>query len=353
MTKAAQVALLFAVSALTARAQWVAQSSGTEVRLRGVSAVSARVAWASGDKGTYARTTDGGRTWRAAQVPGADALDFRDVDAFDADTAYLLSIGEGDKSRIYKTTDGGRRWALQFRNARPSAFFDCMAFWDRNHGVAVSDPVGGRFVVITTTDGGKRWVETPVAGIPPALEGEGAFAASGTCVAVRGKSDAWFGTGGPEGARVFHSTDGGRTWEVADAPLARGKAAGVFSLAFWGGGAGAAVGGDYTKEGEREGNAALTYDGGKTWRAVAGAERPGGYRSCVARVPLTHGPVLVAVGPSGSDFSQDGGRTWKALGAEGFHAVSVAPQSDAAWAVGEGGRTARLDSLRRYGLAWY
>jgi photosystem II stability/assembly factor-like uncharacterized protein len=335
------------------RAQWVAQESGTKVRLRGVSAVSRRVAWASGAAGTFARTTDGGRTWRAAQVPGAAELDFRDVDAFGADTAYLLAIGEGERSRIYKTTDGGRTWTLQFQNRRAAAFFDCMAFWNSRSGIAISDPVDDRFLVVRTADGGRTWDELATAGrnwdetsvvvMPTAREGEGAFAASGTCAAVAGTSDAWFGTGGPEGPRIFRSADGGQTWNAAPAPLASGKAAGVFSLAFWGAGEGAAVGGDYTKEGEREGNAAFTSDGGRTWSAVVGAERPGGYRSCVARVPGTRGPVLVAVGPSGSDFSADGGRSWKTLGAEGFHALSVAPRGDVAWAVGENGRISRLD----------
>ncbi len=343
--------ILCAVGARAQRPQWVAQSSGTTVRLRGVSAVSGSVAWASGAGGTYARTTDGGRTWRAGVVPGAEQLDFRDVDAFDARTAYLLAIGEGERSRIYKTTDGGRRWTLQFQNRRAGAFYDCMAFWDARRGIAVSDPVDGRFLVVRTEDGGRTWKETGASGMPPALEGEGGFAASGTCVAVGGTSDAWFGTGGPAGPRVFRSSDGGRTWSAAPAPLAAGKSAGVFSLAFWGGGRGVAVGGDYTKEQEAAGNAALTFDGGRTWQTVGAEGRPGGYRSCVARVPLTHGPVLIAVGPSGSDFSQDGGRTWKTLGAEGFHAVGVAPRGDAAWAVGEGGRVARFNFPSRLGLS--
>ncbi|MCA1557248.1 MAG: oxidoreductase, partial [Acidobacteria bacterium] len=166
--------LIFILSASAASAQWVAQASGTQVRLRGVSAVSQSVAWASGDKGTYARTVDGGKTWAVGAVTGAAELDFRDVDAFDADTAYLLAIGEGEKSRIYKTTDGGKHWELQFRNSRPEAFFDAMAFWDRDHGMAVSDPVGGRFLIITTSDGGKTWKEMPSAGMPEALPGEGA-----------------------------------------------------------------------------------------------------------------------------------------------------------------------------------
>ncbi len=338
------VTLLLVLCAPGARAQWVAQESGTSVRLRGVSAVSARVAWASGAGGTYARTTDGGRTWHAGQVPGASELDFRDVDAFDARTAYLLAIGEGERSRIYKTTDGGRHWAQQFRNRRAGAFYDCMAFWDERRGLAISDPVDGRFLVIRTEDGGRNWKEIDSSGMPPALAGEGGFAASGTCVAVSGRAEAWFGTGGPEGPRVFRSGDGGRTWTAAPAPLTSGKAAGVFSLSFWDGRRGVAVGGDYTKEQEAEGNAALTDDGGRTWRAPEAASRPRGYRSCVAHVPGTRGQKLVAVGPSGSDFSTDGGVTWKPISNEGFHAVSFAPRGGAAaWAVGENGRIGRFD----------
>ncbi|HEX8556858.1 MAG TPA: hypothetical protein VF668_02085 [Pyrinomonadaceae bacterium] len=348
--KPLSVTLLLVLCAAEARAQWVAQTSGTGVRLRGVSAVSARVAWASGANGTYARTTDGGKTWRAAQVPGAAELDFRDVDAFDAETAYLLAIGEGARSRIYKTTDGGRTWRLQFQNGRAGAFYDCMAFWDSRRGVAMSDPVGGRFLVVRTEDGGRSWREIDPAGMPPALADEGGFAASGTCVAVSGSSDAWFGTGGPAGPRVFRSADGGRTWAATPVPLASGKAAGVFSLAFWGRGRGVAVGGDYTKEQDAEGGAALTADGGRTWQAVARAGGPGGYRSGVALVHGSRGPALVAVGPSGSDFSADGGAVWRSLGKEGFHAVSVTPRGDAAWAVGEGGRVARLDGLERLRL---
>src|SRR5690242_16452930 len=178
MLKAISLAILLFFCAADARAQWREQSSGVSVRLRGVSAVSPTVAWASGVGGTYLRTTDGGKTWRAGVVPGAEGLDFRDVDAFDADTAYLLSIGDGDKSKIYKTTDGGAHWTLQFQNRRPGAFFDCMAFRDRTRGVAVSDPVDGRFLVIRTDDGGRTWKETDASRMPPARTGEGAFAAS-------------------------------------------------------------------------------------------------------------------------------------------------------------------------------
>ncbi len=325
--------------------RWSAQSSGTGVRLRGVSAVNSQVAWASGDRGTFARTVDGGRTWGAGVVPGAEGLDFRDVDAFGAETAYLLSIGEGEKSRIYKTTDGGLSWTLQFKNKRPAAFFDAMAFWDESHGIAMSDPVDGRFLVITTADGGRTWRETPRDRMPPALAGEGGFAASGTCVAVHGQRHAWFGTGGPGGARVFRTTDGGRTWLVSSAPLAAGQAAGVFSLTFTSARRGVAVGGDYTKESDAGGNIAVTDDGGETWRAPRG-RAPDGYRSCVARVFGNASLALVAAGPNGSELSLDRGEHWVSIGTEGFHSVSFA-KSGAGWAVGEGGRVAHYGDAAR------
>jgi photosystem II stability/assembly factor-like uncharacterized protein len=349
MMKATLIAIASLLLAQNAGAPgWESQPSGTNIRFRGVSAVSRMVAWASGERGTYARTTDGGRTWTVGQVPGAAELDFRDVDAFDADTAYLLSIGEGEKSRIYKTTDGGASWQLQFKSSRPAAFFDAMAFWDRDHGIAMSDPVEGRFLVITTSDGGRTWRETPREGMPPALEGEGGFAASGTCITVEGRRNAWFGTGGTSGARVFRSTDGGRTWAVAATPVAHGKSAGIFSVAFRDARRGVAVGGDYTKESESKNNAAVTRDGGRTWISVGDA-RPNGYRSCVAYVRGAGDAMLVAVGPTGSDYSTDAGASWRSFGAEGFHTASFtrAGGGAAGWAAGERGRIAKYTGAAR------
>src|SRR5689334_16159868 len=129
------------------------QNSRTDVTLRGISAVSAKVAWASGAKGTVLRTIDGGTTWEALVIAGADSLDFRDIQAFDQNTAFVLSIGPGDQSRIYKTSDGGKIWQRQFTNSDPKAFYDCFAFWDSTHGIGVSDSVDGKFPLIATTDG--------------------------------------------------------------------------------------------------------------------------------------------------------------------------------------------------------
>src|SRR5688572_3718572 len=163
---------------------FTAQVSGTKNRLQAVSAVDERVVWVSGVSGTYALTTDGGATWRAAVVPGADSLEFRDVEGVSERVAYLLAAGPGDRSRIYRTDDGGGSWTLQFANRDTSAFYDCFAFWDERHGFTMSDAVEVRFPVVRTGDG-KTW-----SGIgdrlPPAQTGEGAFAASGTCTAALG-----------------------------------------------------------------------------------------------------------------------------------------------------------------------
>jgi len=324
----------------SAAAQWSQQHSGTTARLRGVSAASSTVAWAGGSGGTYARTTDGGATWHSSVMPGASQLDFRDVQAVDANTAYLLSIGPGEASRIYKTTDGGSRWTLQFTNHNPKAFFDAFAFWDARTGIAVSDPVDGKFILIKTTDAGATWKELTNAKLPPAIQGDGAFAASGTCIAVQGKKNVWFGTGGGAVARIFRSTDAGDTWKAAATPIIAGNASsGIFSIAFTDQKNGVIVGGDYRKENETGDNVAATADGGATW-ALAKGTRPSGFRSAVAYVAGSRGPMLVAVGPSGSDYSIDGGASWVSLGSMGFHAVGIAGV-DAGWAVGEGGRIAK------------
>ncbi len=326
-----------------ATAQWTAQASGTKARLRGLGVASDEVAWACGTGGTFTRTTDGGRTWKAGTVPGASSLDFRDVHAHDADTAYLLSIGGGEQSRIYKTNDGGATWVLRYVNKDPKGFLDAIAFWDVDHGLALGDPVDGRFVILTTGDGGKTWTPTPPEAMPPALPGEGAFAASGTCLLVDPDGHAWFATGGAKVSRVFRSSDRGRTWTAHETPVQAGApSSGIFSLAFIDGEHGVVVGGDYKEPGRAEAVVALTSDGGRTWRQPKGPE-PGGYRSAVAFLPGTQGRILIAVGPTGSDLSADGGETWRPLGTTGFHAVGFASAS-AGWAVGEDGSVARFEA---------
>ena len=328
--------MILLILAFLSAPQWTMQNSGVNVRLRGVSAVSERVAWASGAGTTVLRTVDGGQTWQKLNVT-TDELDFRDIDAINAQTAYVLGVGNGPASRIYKTTDGGKTWTLQFKNEDPKAFLDAMSFWDANHGVVFGDSVDGKLYIMTTANGGRVWSRVPVASLPPALENEGAFAASGTNIAVFGKSHAWIGTGASAKARVLRTSDGGRTWQVAESPLAAGPSAGIFSITFRDAKHGVIAGGDYRKEQEAVDNLAVTSDGGMTWTLVKGLS---GFRSVVAYVAGTK--TLVALGPSGGDYSTDDGRTWTPIGGPGFDTFSFVPRGSIGWAAGADGRIGKL-----------
>jgi photosystem II stability/assembly factor-like uncharacterized protein len=337
----ATLAALTAADRPTAFAQWQSQSSGTDASLRGLSAVSDRVAWASGTRGTVVRTTDGGATWQVMTVPSADSLDFRDIAAFDDRRAYVLSIGNGSASRIYRTVDGGATWGLQFTNSDTAAFYDCFDFWNFERGLAMSDPVRGRLRVIATASGGATWTELPAERIPPAIPGEGGFAASGTCLVVLQPDNVWIATGGGGEARAYRSATGGINWQIASTPIRSGTPArGIFSIAFADARRGVAVGGDYQAPTDTTANVALTDDGGATWRLATG--RAMGYRSGVAYLPESGGRVLIAVGTSGSDYSADGGETWTGIDTVGFNTVAFARGSPAVgWAVGAGGRIAK------------
>jgi photosystem II stability/assembly factor-like uncharacterized protein len=315
---------LLSLLPLAAQPRFLPQASGVDASLRGLAAVNARTAWASGTGGTVLLTTNGA-TWQRRPVPGAEALDFRDIEAFNARRAILLAAGPGEKSRLYRTRDGGATWQLLRTNTDPQGFWDAIAFSNEKHGVLLGDPVNGHFVIETTADGGQTWQRRPT---PPALPGEGAFAASGTCLVVRGPREIWFATGA---ARLFRSTDGGQSWTVTPTPLRQPTpSAGIFSLALGPGPTAVAVGGDYRQPQQTRQTAAFTTNHGATWTPAPGLS---GYRSAAAFFTRT---TVIAVGTNGADLSTDGGKTWQPLAAAGYHAVQ------SGWAVGPQGRIARV-----------
>lgn len=316
------------------------QSSSVSAVLQAVSAVSDDVAWVSGHDAAVLRTTDGGATWERLHVPDADSLEFRDVEAFGADVAYLLAAGPGARSRIYKTSDGGRTWTQQFVNAEPRAFYDCFAFFSRDRGVVVSDAVDGRLLVQATADGGAHWDLVPAEGVPPAREGEGAFAASGTCLVALGERLAWIATGSTAEARVYRSSDGGRRWAVTAVPVIAGEAAGAASVAFRDARHGVALGGRIAVATDTSNQVAVTADGGATWLRGGRPPFPGAVFGS-AYVPGSRPAALIAAGPGGLAVSRDDGATWTALSANAYWAVGFAsPRSG--WAVGPRGRITRI-----------
>lgn len=325
---------------------WIPRPTGVQEQFRGLAAVSSQVAWVSGEKGSVLRTTDGGHTWTdvSPAAAKADGLALRDIEAWDGLHAEALSIGNGTDSRIFRTDDGGATWQQVFTNTDPDAFYDCMAFGSDGVGLAMSDPVDGYFRMARTTDGGKTWNVLPTSGMPKAFANEFGFAASGTCL-VSAQSrhtrpgEFWFATGG-QGPRVFHTTDAGDSWTAAPTPVRAGDSAGIYSIAFKNSGTGVAVGGDYTAPTDGTDAAAVEH-GWSAWKASGPL---GGYRSGVAYVG---GNTVVAVGPTGSDVSTNGGRSWTAFDTTDYDGIHCST-GGACWASGPNGAVAILQKSHRH-----
>jgi photosystem II stability/assembly factor-like uncharacterized protein len=233
------------------------------------------------------------------------------VEAFSADEAFALSIGNGDASRIYHTTDGGATWTLSFQNEDPNAFYDCLSFWDRRRGFAFSDSHEGAFTLLRTMDGGATWTRVDPVHVPDARPGEGSFASSGTCTAAQPGGLGWFGTGAAGvDTRVIRTTDYGATWTEAITPIeSTAPDEGIASLAFFDAEYGLAFGGVGTRP---SANVAVTHDGGVTWEQLGNGVLDGRvYGSSI--VPGTFTPTVVVVSPSGSAYSTDGGETWTTI----------------------------------------
>lgn len=331
---------LFVVLVMTTQAQWSKQTVNTTAGFRGLAVVNEKIVWASGTGGTVIRTVDSGATWKVMIVPGAEKLDFRDIEAFDANTAYILSIGNGESSRIYKTVDGGTTWSLQFTNNDQKAFFDAIACWSRTFCLAMSDPVEGRFLLLSTVDGGTSWkVDPKYSAIPPSKDGEAAFAASGTCLIATASPPGFMLVSGGTSARVFRGTrrsDGGLSWQVYETPITRGTAgSGIFSIAMHDSKFGLIVGGNYEKPNDAKDSLAFTTDGGKTWMLAPGLT---GYRSGIAYFEKRR---IIAVGTNGTDLTTDGGKSWTKIGDEDLNAVA-AKGKKAVWAVGPKGLVVKL-----------
>lgn len=338
------ILIVFVLAAPDHAPWWQVQTSGLDTNLRGVSVSDGKhdyVVWASGSNGVILRSTNEGSanqgsTWKQLNVPGGGDLDFRGIKAFDADTAYVMSSGDGDKSRIYKTIDGGKNWQLQYSDKRAGFFLDSLVCDSKTHCLALSDPVDGKFLVLSTDDG-EHWKELPRDRMPAALPKEGAFAASGTSIAIcdRG-ANIYFGTGGAAVARVFHSTDRGRSWTAVDTPIASGNpSSGIFSVAC-GGFLVVAVGGDYKEPTAAQRVAAYSNDSGATWHLAE--QQPGGYRSAVADAGYGD---FAAVGPNGTDISRDSGVHWTHTDELTLNAATFA--ANQGWSVGPKGMIARFN----------
>ena len=303
------------------------------VSLRGLSVVSDKVVWVSGNKGTVGKSIDGGKTWLWTAVPGYETRDFRDIEAFDQNTAVIIAIAE--PAQILRTTDGGKSWKLVYENKSAGMFLDAMDFSDDQHGIVVGDPMKGKFFVAQTSDGGKSWAAHDEK-YAAADSAEGCFASSGTNVRLIGERNYFFVSGGKRSQLVFN----GGSYEI---PFDHSKSStGANSLAMRKSKSNAidlwiAVGGDFTADSLRDRNCFISKDGGKSWSSPR--IPPTGYRSCVEFISNTK---LITCGLNGVDVSEDEGNTWKKISSDSFHACRKAKHGDAVYFSGGNGRIGKL-----------
>jgi photosystem II stability/assembly factor-like uncharacterized protein len=354
---AAFATLSFAEGSKVHQPKLIPQNSGTTQGLIAVSPVNSRVVWASGRGGTFVLTTNGGKTWTPGVVPGAEALQFRDVQGVSDKVAYLQSIGFNPTDfRIYKTVDGGATWTMEFQNQLAGAFYDCFAFWSPRRGISHSDSVDGVFPDLRTTNG-QTWQDIS-ANMPPALPGEASFASSGTCVATQGERNAWIATGGTTSARILATRDGGNTWNAYDTPLVSSPSAGAFTVAFRDQWHGIVGGGDLDPLDPNNARTATSNDGGRNWALtnpppVTGAIFGLSYAYRIGNDERSNDErdeegdnfartVVVTANDGGAAWTPDEGNSWFPLnGVVGYWAVGFATPK-AGWLVGVNGTILKI-----------
>ena len=310
-------------------------TSGTKTSIRGLSVVNDNVLWVSGSNGTVGKSTNGGKSWKWFQVKAFEKADFRDIEAFDATTAVVISVGE--PAYILRTTDGGENWKVVYENKTKGMFLDALEFWNSEAGIVIGDPIDGKLFIARTFDGGMSWHAIPEQYRPTAEKGEALFAASGTVITALDRDEAVFVTGGKTSHAYIRD-------QKIRLPIAQGKeSAGAFSVAVWdhnklnGGKKLIVVGGDFAADSLSSNNCFYSNDRGQSWKAAK--QPPFGYKSCVDYMTEKE---LIACGTSGVDVSNDGGETWTQISKEGYHVCRRAKDGKTVYLAGNGGRVAKL-----------
>ena len=329
--------------------------SGKRISIRGLSVVTDNIIWASGSGGSVARSTDGGNSFTWMKVPGYEKTDFRDIEAFDKNTAIIMGIT--NPAVILKTTDGGENWKKVFEDTTKGAFLDAMNFSD-NHkqGLIVGDPLDGMHTpyLLYTEDKGNSWkkihnnIHNPI----EMADGESFFASSGTNLAITGNFPWWVLVSGGKSSNgyVLYKNNEDKEWNyyTKGSPyhfpiIQGGQSTGANSIALHSSKGnlyyGVSVGGDFSKDTISSNNCALFFMHGELYDIKQPKTFPHGYRSCVIYLDEKN---LLTCGTSGIDISKDGGNNWELISKESFHVCQKAKKGKAVFLAGGNGRIAKL-----------
>lgn len=312
-------------------------TSGTKTSLRGLSVVNDNIIWVSGSNGTVGKSVNGGKNWKWMTVTGFEKTEFRDIEAFDANTAVIMGIA--DPAYILKTSNGGESWRVVYENKTKGMFLDAMDFANNQEGIVVGDPINGKIFIAKTSDTGNTWTEIEEnSNKCVADSGEAFFASSGTNIKLFSNDDYFIVSGGLRSRLITNA-------KVVDLPLIQGKeSTGANSIDIYDNGVPdkpgqrmVIVGGDFNAAPLTEKNCVYTLNGGKTW--LTPVTPPHGYRSCVEF--LSKKDVL-ACGLNGVDYSRDGGKNWKWISQESFHVCRIAKIGSTIFLAGGNGKIGKV-----------
>lgn len=335
----ALIVVLFSVSCGSKEVKPVVTelNTTTDALIVGLQAFNDTIVWASGTYSTLLRSTNAGADWEVFVYPEIDSLQFRDVHPISEKEAIVLSAGEGHLSQLfYFHEDMG--WEKVFQMEDENGFIDAVQLWENGQGLVYGDAIDSLAFILKTTDFGKSWIRIPTA--PLANEGEGGFASSGSNIQIGDEGKAWIATGANGSARVFQTTDYGRSWEVKSTPMLTGEFAGITAIKktankLW------IAGGDLAITKEQLENVYFSEDEGDSWKSLPQHQTKGSFYGLAATDFLAHEFVLVC-GPNGAEIWLGDQQKWQVLSQEDIWTATFIDARTALMA-GRGGKMFKVE----------
>jgi len=315
----------------------------TNNSIRAIEALNDSTLWFSASGGIYGFTQDGGQHWKIDSMKIESLTpDFRSLAVLNEQTVLLLNAGS--PAFIMKSTDRGKVWKTVYKNDSKEIFFDAMKFSDGTSGYALADPIEGQFQILATNDSGDHW--DMMRNLPAAFMGEACFASSNSGIDIT-HNTIWIGSGVSYNRVLSFGNESGHWSSTTALVQCCGPLQGIFSLDFYDDQNGIVVGGDYSRKSKTDSTAAITKDGGQSWKIISSGVLPFG--SCVKFQPASNAKTIFIACLPGIYFSNDAGESWKKLDDESgkeindsYFVLDFSPSGKTLWLAGANGKIARV-----------